>query len=118
MWSNFFFSLYKRSHVTNGYGIAGGLTKPTTWDVIHGTLLFCTQQSDVGNLPDLLQAPQQHSEEEDETDVDDDMQMEIDDDTGSVHLLAVFNNLLPFVVHMRAGVCKLFVVILNSESVR
>ncbi|KAH7967383.1 hypothetical protein HPB49_024394 [Dermacentor silvarum] len=41
------------------------------------------QQSDVGNLPDLLQAPQQHSEEEDETDVDDDMQMEIDDDTGS-----------------------------------
>lgn len=41
------------------------------------------QHSDVGNLPDLLQAPQQHSEEEDETDVDDDMQMEIDDDTGS-----------------------------------
>uniref|UniRef100_L7M7V0 Putative acid-amino acid ligase n=1 Tax=Rhipicephalus pulchellus TaxID=72859 RepID=L7M7V0_RHIPC len=41
------------------------------------------QQSDAGNLPDLLQAPQQHSEEEDETDVDDDMPMEIDDDTGS-----------------------------------
>ncbi|KAH8039661.1 hypothetical protein HPB51_008254 [Rhipicephalus microplus] len=41
------------------------------------------QQSDASNLPDLLQAPQQHSEEEDETDVDDDMPMEIDDDTGS-----------------------------------
>ncbi|XP_037511637.1 ubiquitin-conjugating enzyme E2 Q2 [Rhipicephalus sanguineus] len=41
------------------------------------------QQSGAGNLPDLLQAPQQHSEEEDETDVDDDMPMEIDDDTGS-----------------------------------
>lgn len=43
----------------------------------------CFQQSGAGNLPDLLQAPQQHSEEEDETDVDDDMPMEIDDDTGS-----------------------------------